>query len=149
MLSPSTSPLPGSTGSMHVVEPEMPQWSDYVAAETDRHGLLEERFLAKKGDLFIWHAGLLHGGYRIEEPALTRQSLVSHYWTQADCEAWNGDLRPAPGGWWMKKPHLATDTGAGAAGAAPEVGPPPLVVAPEAPEPDLRERLDALLGARD
>lgn len=95
-----------STGRFHEHGPEMPAWADYMASQVDERGLEEERFLAKKGDLFIWHALLLHGGSAIRDSALTRQSLVTHYWTQSDCESSVWDLRPAPGGWWIKKPPL-------------------------------------------
>ena len=43
----------------------MDRWADYMAGEVERHGLAETRFLAKKGDLFIWDAWLLHGGSEI------------------------------------------------------------------------------------
>jgi ectoine hydroxylase-related dioxygenase (phytanoyl-CoA dioxygenase family) len=93
-----------STGALHQVDAEVPQWSDYMAQQVESRGLEEQRFLARKGDLFIWHAYLLHGGSKIEEPGLTRHSLVTHYWRQSDVNDW--DLRPAPGGWWINKPPL-------------------------------------------
>jgi ectoine hydroxylase len=43
-------------------------------------GLRPEIFLASPGDLFIWHANLLHGGMPIRNPALTRKSMVIHYY---------------------------------------------------------------------
>jgi phytanoyl-CoA hydroxylase len=42
-------------------------------------GLKTERFQAKKGDVLIWHADLLHGGAKIEDPKQTRNSLVTHF----------------------------------------------------------------------
>lgn len=36
-------------------------------------------FIAKKGDVFIWHANLLHGGNSILNKELTRKSMVVHY----------------------------------------------------------------------
>lgn len=47
-----------------------------LAAE---HGLETERFMAGKGDVLIWHGDLLHGGAAIEDPSLTRKSLVAHF----------------------------------------------------------------------
>jgi hypothetical protein len=41
-------------------------------------GLRRERFLARKGDVLVWHADLAHGGARIQLDA-TRRSLVTHY----------------------------------------------------------------------
>lgn len=93
-------------GGFHVNLPEMPAWSAYMTDQVDRLGLEPQCFLAERGDLFIWHAGLLHGGSEIKDPRLTRRSLVSHYFTQSDCEALGSDLRPGPGGWWMHKPPL-------------------------------------------
>ena len=42
-------------------------------------GLSIQRFQAKKGDVLIWAAGLMHGGSLVEQPARTRKSLVTHY----------------------------------------------------------------------
>ena len=38
-----------------------------------------EKFRAKKGDVLIWHADLVHGGAPITNPQSTRKSLVGHY----------------------------------------------------------------------
>jgi phytanoyl-CoA hydroxylase len=46
-----------------------------LAAE---NGLETERFMAKKGDVLIWHGDLMHGGAKIQDPALTRKSMVAH-----------------------------------------------------------------------
>jgi hypothetical protein len=35
--------------------------------------------VAKKGDVLIWHADLMHGGAPIEDPKRTRKSLVAHF----------------------------------------------------------------------
>ncbi|MCC7392611.1 phytanoyl-CoA dioxygenase family protein [Candidatus Sumerlaeota bacterium] len=37
------------------------------------------QFIAKKGDVLLWHAMLLHGGDTIKNKALTRRSMVIHY----------------------------------------------------------------------
>jgi len=42
-------------------------------------GLTTERFIAKKGDLLIWHADLLHGGAPIEDMERTRKSFIAHF----------------------------------------------------------------------
>lgn len=41
-------------------------------------GLKSDRFLARKGDVLIWHADLPHGGSRITQDG-TRRSLVAHF----------------------------------------------------------------------
>lgn len=42
-------------------------------------GIEVERFLAKKGDILIWHADLAHGGSVIQDDKATRRSLVAHF----------------------------------------------------------------------
>jgi ectoine hydroxylase-related dioxygenase (phytanoyl-CoA dioxygenase family) len=37
-------------------------------------------FLAKKGDVLIWHANLVHGGMPVEDKNTTRKSMVIHYY---------------------------------------------------------------------
>lgn len=39
----------------------------------------KKAFLAKKGDVLLWHGMLLHGGDGVKDPARTRKSLVIHY----------------------------------------------------------------------
>ena len=38
-----------------------------------------ERFIAKKGDVLLWHANLAHGGAPIEDPTRSRLSMACHY----------------------------------------------------------------------
>lgn len=41
---------------------------------------LEKKILlAKKGDVFIWHANLMHGGEPMLNKEQTRKSMVVHY----------------------------------------------------------------------
>lgn len=47
------------------------------ACEENR--LQTKHFMARKGDVLIWAADLMHGGAPIENPSLTRKSLVCHY----------------------------------------------------------------------
>jgi hypothetical protein len=42
------------------------------------HGMAQETFAAKRGDVLIWHAGLVHGGMPISQEH-TRKSVVTHY----------------------------------------------------------------------
>jgi len=44
--------------------------------------LKKQSFHAKKGDLFIWHANLLHGGNPMNNKKLTRKSMVLHYYAK-------------------------------------------------------------------
>lgn len=36
-------------------------------------------FLAREGDVLVWHADLAHGGSKITKPGRSRQSLVTHF----------------------------------------------------------------------
>jgi ectoine hydroxylase len=59
---------------------------DYVDYEDVIEDLVKERkyprkeFLAKKGDVLIWHANLVHGGAPILDKNSTRKSMVVHYY---------------------------------------------------------------------
>ena len=41
-------------------------------------GLRNERFAARRGDVLIWHADLVHGGNPVSKD-ITRKSVVTHY----------------------------------------------------------------------
>ncbi len=45
-------------------------------------GLQKEIFRAKKGDVLIWHANLLHGGETHPDKSKTRKSMVFHYFKE-------------------------------------------------------------------
>ena len=44
--------------------------------------LSEKTFIAKKGDVLIWHANLLHGGSMCKNFELSRKALVCHYFSE-------------------------------------------------------------------
>ncbi len=52
----------------------------HLAEEIKRTAFLEKEFHAKKGDVLIWHANLLHGGKAITNPTSTRKSMVVHFY---------------------------------------------------------------------
>jgi ectoine hydroxylase-related dioxygenase (phytanoyl-CoA dioxygenase family) len=43
----------------------------------EEHGI--QSFLGKKGDVFLWHGMMVHGGSPVNDPSLTRKSMVVHY----------------------------------------------------------------------
>ena len=45
----------------------------------EERGLKTAKFMAKKGDVLIWHADLMHGGAPIQDHTRTRKSLVAHF----------------------------------------------------------------------
>jgi len=52
-------------------------YSDHVKELTGKYQ--RELFVARKGDVLLWHGMLLHGGAEINNPKLTRKSYVIHY----------------------------------------------------------------------
>ncbi|HYE54190.1 MAG TPA: phytanoyl-CoA dioxygenase family protein [Chitinophagaceae bacterium] len=58
-------------------------YTDYEDVLDDlvaKHNFARQEFHAKKGDVFIWHANLVHGGAPILNKELTRKSMVIHYY---------------------------------------------------------------------
>jgi ectoine hydroxylase len=61
------------------------EYTHYEAAienEIKTQQLQPEIFYAKKGDIFIWHANLLHGGLPTIDSNSTRKSMVIHYYAK-------------------------------------------------------------------
>lgn len=54
-------------------------YEEMIAEKVTATDYRREVFLANKGDVFIWHANLLHGGEPHRNPKLTRKSMVLHY----------------------------------------------------------------------
>lgn len=55
------------------------RYEDKIEEVVKEAGLKKEHFHARKGDILIWHANLLHGGEAITQTGATRRSMVSHY----------------------------------------------------------------------
>lgn len=58
------------------------RYEDKIEALISGHGLKKELLLAKRGDVLIWHANLLHGGSAIARAGATRRSIVCHYFAE-------------------------------------------------------------------
>jgi hypothetical protein len=54
-------------------------WAKWLLDETARRDLKLDSFIAKKGDILIWHADLAHGGRPVINKETTRRSLVGHF----------------------------------------------------------------------
>jgi len=54
-------------------------YEDFLAHKIEEQGLKKEIFSAKKGDILIWHANLMHGGEPHTDKTKTRKSTVFHY----------------------------------------------------------------------
>lgn len=73
----------GNTGSRFFLgQKTYTDYEDAVENMLTQHDFNKEVFLAKKGDLLIWHANLLHGGNPMDDPEATRKSLVFHYYAK-------------------------------------------------------------------
>lgn len=51
----------------------------FIAGRIKDTGLEKKNFVAKKGDMLIWHANLFHGGNAHLNKTKTRKSVVFHY----------------------------------------------------------------------
>lgn len=57
-------------------------YEDKIEQVIKEQGLTKKHFIAKKGDLLIWHANLLHGGEAIQRKGSSRKSMVFHYYAE-------------------------------------------------------------------
>lgn len=92
-----------SNGSRHAIWAEIEAWHDYIHQHLQERGIAEEIFLAKKGDVFIWHSDLVHSGSPIRNLQRTRESLVCHYYGEADARALKSDMVAKHAGYWLRR----------------------------------------------
>lgn len=62
----------------------MLEMAEFDRRQVAERGLETEVFTCKRGDVLIWHTSLLHGGALVEDPSLTRKSLVVHFSSRAN-----------------------------------------------------------------
>ena len=70
----------------------------WLAQMMQDRGLESTTFTCKRGDAFIWHGGLLHGGSALRDPSQTRRSFVVHYSTAANYHGRQASFRVAKNG---------------------------------------------------
>jgi len=68
--------------SLQVGRKDYVDYEDLIDVVLLEKQLEKEVFLAKKGDIFIWHANLIHGGLPVRNAELTRKSMVIHYYAK-------------------------------------------------------------------
>ena len=68
--------------SLKLGKKEYGDYEDKIEEQLRQSSFPKEVFLAKKGDILIWHANLIHGGLPVVNPALTRKSMVIHYYAK-------------------------------------------------------------------
>ena len=83
-----------SHGEIWAKQEEMPAFDEYYGEELANRRLKSETFSPKKGDVFIWHAQLYHGGGAINNRSLTRKSMVNHFWSYEDYRDEAIEIRP-------------------------------------------------------
>lgn len=57
-------------------------YEDMLAQKIKENNIKKKIFTAKKGDLLIWHANLMHGGEPHTNKNKTRKSMVLHYYAK-------------------------------------------------------------------
>lgn len=57
-------------------------YEEFLENKVQELGLKKEVFRAKKGDMLIWHANILHGGEPHNDKNRTRKSLVYHFFDE-------------------------------------------------------------------
>ena len=58
------------------------RYEDRMEALIREHQMKKKLLLARRGDVLIWHANLLHGVSAIARPGATRRSIVCHYFAE-------------------------------------------------------------------
>lgn len=58
------------------------RYEDKIEEIIVNSNLQKKVFEAKKGDVLIWHANLIHGGSALTKKDSTRKSMVFHYYTE-------------------------------------------------------------------
>ncbi|HUP31215.1 MAG TPA: phytanoyl-CoA dioxygenase family protein [Usitatibacter sp.] len=86
-----------SDGRLNEIREERKECDAYLQREIAARGLEQVEFHGKAGDVFIWHAQLLHAGRPIRDMTRTRSSLVVHYWRECDIPQGQVRVDPAAG----------------------------------------------------
>ncbi len=67
---------------LHIDAALYAKYENKIAELIKIYHLYPKKFYAKKGDVLIWHANLLHGGAKILDKEKTRKSMVMHYFAK-------------------------------------------------------------------
>jgi ectoine hydroxylase len=99
----------GSHKLPYILSPDFDHKSGLLQLDPDTNSRYEERmaaiiatgnlvktdFYARKGDVFLWHANLIHGGNAIADISRTRKSMVVHYFAKNVIKYHEISQRPA------------------------------------------------------
>lgn len=97
-------PYTFSHGGLAAVAGEMDDFDRYIEPEIRARNLVPTTFTARRGDVFIWHAQLYHGGAPIDDMSLTRGSLVTHYLRVEDNDP-TCCIDIGGGRYYVRRPH--------------------------------------------
>ena len=81
---------------MEAAPNEHDKFLESLHTDAQTYGHTKGSFIAKEGDVLVWHADLAHGGARITKPGSTRQSLVTHFTTERDNPPYMQHVRRVP-----------------------------------------------------
>ncbi len=70
-------------------------YEDMIAEKIKEKGLTKKTFVAKKGDVLLWHANLFHGGNEHLNKNRSRKSVVFHYFKEGSVCYHEISQRPA------------------------------------------------------
>ncbi len=85
-------------------------YEPFIKKMIEESGIQPKIFKAKKGDMIIWSANLIHGGLALEEKHRTRWSQVNHYFFE-DCLYYDPKNSNSHMGEWGLVPAFNIRTG--------------------------------------
>lgn len=78
----TTQDYPSGNTALTIGEHSNRLYEDRIAQLIKENGLKPQTFLAKRGDVLVWHSNLLHAGSPITRAGATRKSMVCHYYAE-------------------------------------------------------------------
>jgi phytanoyl-CoA hydroxylase len=86
-------PEPGQVAMVGKAIAKQREWREFRDRMISEMALEARPFTCRRGDVFIWHGGLLHGGAAVLDPQLTRKSFVTHYSTSRNYTSRKASMR--------------------------------------------------------
>lgn len=79
------------------------------ATEIERRGGEIKQFIARKGDVLVWHARLMHRGGLPTNPDAVRKTLIGHYTAFDRQPEWPAPVQHGDAGWYFPIPGHPLD----------------------------------------